>query len=231
MTEFLAAIAAFLVAHVVPPAPPVRSRLIAWLGQRTYLASYSLVSLALIVWIILAAGRAPYLPLWEPATWQALVPLLVMPFAAWLVIAGLAEPNALSISLRSACPDANLGPTAGITRHPVLWGFFLWACSHIPPNGDVVSLIMFGGMALLATAGLAVADRRAHGRLGDEQWHELANRTSVVPFVALIAGRARIQISGLLVLSTAAALAAYLWFLLDGHERLIGLDPLARLGG
>jgi uncharacterized membrane protein len=53
----------------------------------------------------------------------------------------------------------------------------------------------------------------------------------VVPFVALIAGRARIQISGLLVLSTAAALAAYLWFLLDGHERLIGLDPLARLGG
>jgi uncharacterized membrane protein len=231
MTEFLAAIAAFLVAHVVPPAPPVRSRLIAWLGRRTYLASYSLVSLALIVWIILAAGRAPYLPLWDPAEWQALVPLFVMPFAAWLVIAGLAEPNVLSISLRTAGPDAELGPTAAITRHPVQWGFLLWACSHIPPNGDVVSLIMFGGMALLATAGLPVADRRAHRRLGDEQWHQLANRTSLVPFVALIAGRARMLVSGPLLLSTAAALAAYLWFLLDGHERLIGLDPLARLGG
>lgn len=55
----------------------MRSRLIAWLAQRTCLASYSLVSLALIVWIILAAGRAPYLPLWEPVAWQALVPLHV----------------------------------------------------------------------------------------------------------------------------------------------------------
>lgn len=231
MTEFLAAIAAFLVAHVVPPAPPVRFRLVAWLGRRTYLVCYSLVSLALIVWIILAAGRAPYLPLWETAAWQALVPLLVMPLAAWLVIAGLAEPNSLSISLRAAGPDADLGPAATITRHPVLWGFLLWAASHIPPNGDVVSLIMFGGMALLATAGFAVADRRARRRLGEAQWRQLANATSLVPFAALIAGRARIQISGLLMLSTAAALAAYLWFLLDGHERLIGLDPLARLGG
>jgi uncharacterized membrane protein len=209
----------------------VRSRLIAWFGRRTYLVSYSFVSLALIVWIILAAARAPYLPLWEPAAWQALVPLLVMPLAAWLVIVGLAESNPLSISLRIGAPDADLGPAAAITRHPVLWGFCFWAGSHIPPNGDVVSLIMFGGMALLAIAGFAVADRRARRRLGEAQWRQLANATSLVPFAALIAGRARIKISGLLMLSTAAALATYLWFLLDGHERFIGLDPLARLGG
>ena len=55
MTELLVAIAAFLLAHVVPPAPPVRARLIGWLGQRVYLGAYSLLSVALIAWIVAAA--------------------------------------------------------------------------------------------------------------------------------------------------------------------------------
>jgi uncharacterized membrane protein len=229
MTEFLVAIAAFLVAHVVPPAPPVRSRLIAWLGLRTYLVGYSLVSLTLIVWIISAGRRAPYLPLWDPAPWQALVPLLVMPLAMWLVLAGLAEVNPLSISLRAAGPGAEPGSAAAVTRHPVLWGFLLWAGSHIPPNGDVVALILFGGLALLALGGFVAVDSRARRRLGEERWRELAAATSLVPFAAILSGRARMKISGSLLLSVAAALAIYLWFLRQGHEYVIGPDPLAWL--
>jgi uncharacterized membrane protein len=103
------AIALFLTAHVVPPVPPVRTRLITWFGQRAYLLGYSLVSLALTGWIIAAARRAPYLALWDPA-WQALVPVLVMPFAAWRLFAGLAEPNPLSISLRMAGQKTELHP-------------------------------------------------------------------------------------------------------------------------
>lgn len=227
MTEFLIAIALFVVAHVVPPLPAVRARLIARIGRRAYLLAYSLVSIALIVWIIAAAKRAPYVALWDPAPWQALVPILVMPFATWLLFAGLVEPNPLSISLLAPKPDAEVGPAAAVTRHPVLWAFLLWAASHVVPNGNVVSLILFGGTALLALAGLMVLDRRARQRLGDARWHDLAAPTSMIPFAALLAGRARLRVSMRLVLSLAVAVAAYAWFLLVGHALLIGPDPLA----
>ena len=227
MTEFLVAIAVFVVAHVVPPAAPVRMRLIAWFGRRVYLVGYSLVSLALIVWIIRAALHAPYLPLWNPSPWQTLVPILVMPIAAWLLFAGVIEQNPLSISLRPADSETELGPAAAVTRHPVLWAFLLWAGSHIPPNGDIVSLILFGGMALLTIAGFAVVDSRARRRLGDKRWQMLAAGTSLLPFAAILAGRMRVRLSARLLLSVAVAIAAYLWFLFQGHELLIGPDPLA----
>jgi uncharacterized membrane protein len=230
VTEFLIAIAVFVVAHVVPPAPPVRQRLIALLGRRAYLAGYSVLSLGLIAWIIVAAHRAPYVPLWTPAPWQTLVPIVAMPLAAWLLVAGLAEANPLSISLRGSGDATEPGPAAAVTRHPVLWAFLLWAASHMVPNGDVVSLILFGGMAILALAGLAVVDRRARRRLGEERWKRLAAATSVVPFVALASGRARLRVSLRLGLSLVAAVALYLWFLLQGHIWLIGVDPLALLG-
>lgn len=229
MTEFLAAIALFLVAHVIPPAPPVRTRLVDWFGRRAYLFGYSLLSLALLAWIVAAARRAPYLPLWDSAPWQALVPVIVMPLATWLLLAGLAEPNPLSITLRAAGPETKLGPAAIVTRHPVLWAFLLWALSHIPPNGDAVSLILFGGMAMLALGGFIALDRRARRQLGEERWRKLATATSIIPFAAILTGRARLRISASLVVTIATALAAYLWFLLVGHERIIGPDPLAWL--
>jgi uncharacterized membrane protein len=120
MTEFLIAIAAFLLAHAIPPAPPVKARLVDLVGRPAYLILYSLLSLVLIVWVISAAIRAPYLPVWHPEPWQAAVPIVLMPFAAWFLIAGLAEPNPLSISIRAAEAGEKPRPMATITRHPVL---------------------------------------------------------------------------------------------------------------
>ena len=123
MTEFLLAISLFIIAHVVPPVPSIRAFLIALIGRPLYILGYSLLSLALLAWIIVAARRAPYISLWDPAPWQAVITLALMPLAFWLVIAGLAEPNPLSITLRRASPEFLPGPVVTITRHPVLWGF------------------------------------------------------------------------------------------------------------
>ncbi len=230
MTEFLAAIALFLLAHVVPPAPPVRARLVATLGRRAYLALYSLLSLALIAWVVRAAMRAPYLPLWEAAPWHALVPLVLMPIAAWLVVAGLWEANPLSVSLQQARDGDALPPITAVTRHPLLWGLLLWALAHVPPNGDLVSLILFGGMAALAVGGMFVLDRRKRRTIGEQKWRAMAGRSGLVPFAALATGRARLEVGAALLWPLALAAALYLWFLLDGHRRLIGPDPLAKLG-
>lgn len=229
MTEFLLAIALFVVAHAVPPAPPVRRRLVSVLGRRLYLTVYSLASLVLLAWVISAAVRAPLILLWAPAGWQWIVPVAAMPLAFWFLVAGFAEANPLSISFRRRDPDVPLPPIVRITRHPVIWGFLIWAGAHVPPNGDAVSLILFGGMTALAAAGIPMLDRRARQRLGDRQWREMSRTTSVFPFAAVLSGRSGLRVNGPFLHHAIAGIAAYLWFLLKGHEWLIGVDPLAWL--
>ncbi|MCD1636326.1 NnrU family protein [Martelella mediterranea] len=229
MTNFLLAIFAFLLAHVVPPAPPVRARLIALFGRRVYLTVYSAVSTLLLIWIIIAARQAPMIYLWYPAPWQAFVPIIAMPFAFWFIATGLAAQNRVSVTFRRNTGAGAQGTIIAITRHPVLIGFLIWALAHIPPNGDVVSLILFGGMGLLAFAGIPLLDRRARRRLGDAEWATVRAQTSIVPFLAIIEGRAHPHANRSFWLWSGLGLVFYVWFLLQGHRLLIGVDPLAWL--
>ena len=57
--EYGAAWACFLGAHMIPALPAPRGWLIAALGRRAYLAAFSLLSIGLLYWLIVAAGRAP----------------------------------------------------------------------------------------------------------------------------------------------------------------------------
>jgi uncharacterized membrane protein len=226
MTSFLLALAAFLLAHLLPAWPPVRARLVARLGRRGYIAAYSAVSLILLAWLLQAAVTADGVTLWAPAAWQWRVPLFAMPVAGFLLVAGLVEANPLSVSLRAG---DELPAIACVTRHPVLWGFLIWAASHIPPNGRLVPLLLFGAMATLSVAGFALVDRKARGRLGEERWRAMAARSSALPFAAMIAGKARCGRWKPLAFSAVVAGALYAWFLLEGHALLVGPDPLAGL--
>lgn len=230
MTEFLLSVLAFLVAHIIPPAPPVRSKLIALLGRRTYLIAYSALSIGLLTWMILAGQRAPYVGLWVAAEWQWWVTIIIMPFALWLVLAGLFEPNYLSISIRKKDVNIPFGLSARVTRHPVLWGFLLWALTHLIPNGDVVSLVLFGGMALLAVGGFFIVDRRTKKRLGAEQWNDAAAATHLMPFVALFRGKTKLVFSGQAWLWIGVSLVMYFWILFSAHADYLGADPLAGVG-
>ncbi len=226
MTEFFLSIFVFFVVHLIPPIPSIRQRLISILGRRIYLIGYSILSLALLAWVISASRRASFILLWEPASWQAMVAVIGMPVSFWLILAGLAEANPLSISLRRPKPAVSLPPIVTITRHPVLWGFTIWTATHIPPNGDAVSILLFAILTALAIAGFPLLDRRARRRLGNEKWIEMSRSTSVVPFAAILAGKCKIRVDAAFVLQTVAAIAAYFWFLLHGHRILIGPSPL-----
>jgi uncharacterized membrane protein len=226
MTEFLVALTVFLVAHLAPAAPGVRPALIAVLGRATYLAGYSAISLLLLAWIVVAARNAEVVTLWDPARWQWVTPFVLMPFSLFLIVAGLMSPNPLSISLRQG---EGVPEIARITRHPVLWGFILWAASHVPANGSLVPVILFVSMALFSTAGFLLLDRKARSRLGQETWLQLARGTSVVPFAALLAGGGRWPKLRPLVLPAVLSALLVLWFVLQGHRVLIGPDPLPGL--
>ncbi|WP_425071924.1 NnrU family protein [Sagittula sp. S175] len=44
-------------------------------------------------------------------------------------------------------------------RHPMLFGFLLWAVAHLLVNGDVESFVLFGGLGLWAVVEMLVINR------------------------------------------------------------------------
>ena len=57
----------------------------------------------------------------------------------------------------------SVGGTKGLLytrlRHPMLLGMILWAVAHLLVNGDVASLVLFGGLGLWAVVQMALINR------------------------------------------------------------------------
>lgn len=234
MPSFLTALSAFLLFHLLPAAPAIRGRLVATMGRSGYFTAYSILSIVLLAWVVVAARRADDIVLWNTARWHYLTPFVVMPFAFFLLIAGLLQGTSLSLSLRNG---TDLPAIATITRHPVLWGLLLWALAHMPPNGRLIPVLLFGAMAALAAMGFHRLDTKARLRMGSDRWSETAGKTSILPFAAMLAGRAVPGAGRVLAVSVAAAGVIFAWFVLYGHAWLIGrslrhgLEAFLLIGG
>ena len=224
MIDFIAALLVFLALHMVPAVPALRPRLIAAIGRRAYLIVYSLVSILSLAWLFQAALRLDFIPLWEPAPWQAWFAIVLTPVGLFFILAGLFSPNPASISLLN--PDRPAGAVTTITRHPVLWGFALWAGSHLVPNGDMRSLLMFGALLTFSVLGMLITDNRTRRRLGIE-WLHISETTSVLPFSAVLGGRTRLRIDVPLVIAVLFSALLTAWLLLGGHAALFSADPLS----
>lgn len=224
--EFVAAYAGFLLSHAIPTRLRVRGRLVALFGERGFLIGYSLISLVLLTWVIAAAGRAPYLPVWDFAPWQLWVPVLAMPLVCLLAGFGIAAANPLSFGgRRAAAYDPQSPGIAGIARHPLLWAIAIWAGAHLVPNGDLAHVVLFGGFAGFAMFGMAAIDRRRRRLLGAHEWARLAARTSFLPFAALLDRRwqpAKMRIDAIRLAASALLYAVFI----ASHAAVIGVSPL-----
>jgi uncharacterized membrane protein len=119
--------------------------------------------------------------------------------------------------------DSGLGIHA-IVRHPGLWGFALWGLGHLIANGDVATVILAGGIALLAFGGMLGIDARK-SRAFPTAYREFMAHTSNVPFAAMIAGRTQLNWSRIGLWRIALALAVYV-IVLFAHRYVIGLSAL-----
>jgi uncharacterized membrane protein len=227
--EFAIAFVIFLLSHAIPARPGVRAQLRSILGEGGFLAAYSLVSVILLAWLVAAAGRAPYIPLWDFAPWQMWGPNLLMPLACILVAFGAAAPNPLSFGGRAVERfDARRPGIAGISRHPLLLALLLWAAGHIVPNGDLAHVILFGAFAAFSVLGMRMIDRRRQRTMGRNTWDALAARTSLWPGAALFFGRWHPSLQRLDPLRL--CIAVVVWATLLGlHESVIGVSPFPPL--
>lgn len=222
MANFLLAFFFFLLTHSLPSFARLRQYLIERLGRSVYMAGYSLLSLASLAWLFYAFATSDDVALWMDHPWQAWITILCAPIGIFLVICGLLSPNPASISFRSS---GRVGAIASVTRHPVLWGFFLLFFGHVFPNGELAALILFGGFSAFSLMGIAIMERRGRRRLG-ARWNEMTSATSIIPFSAIFAGRAHLKVDGIMLLSLLATAVITGLLLFAFHEVLFGVDPL-----
>ncbi|MDJ0948308.1 MAG: NnrU family protein [Alphaproteobacteria bacterium] len=215
---------AFVGVHFLTRAP-IRARVVAGIGELNWLALFSAVSIALLIWVIWAYSDAPYVELWPDTVWARWLALLVMPVSLVLIACGYLTPNP-SIAGAGGSVLTSDEPARGIikvTRHPLMWGIALWALCHIPANGDAASVILMGSMAGLALIGMPSMDAKLRTRKGHD-WERLEGITSTLPFAAILQGRTRVTLGEIGWWRIGIGLALYVAFLLV-HEWAIGVPP------
>ena len=216
--EFALAYVAFFLSHSLPVRPPLRPRLQARLGSVGFTLVYSALSLAVLAWLIAAAGRAPHVALWDWAPWQVHVPLIVMGPVCLILALSIGRPNPFSFGgARNEQFDPARPGIVRLSRHPLLLALALWAAAHVVPNGDLAHVILFGTFAAFALLGGRLVDRRRRREMGPE-WQRMRDLVANAPLLLA-------SLSGGTLLRLAAGVALY-GALLWAHPFLFGVSPL-----
>lgn len=229
MNAFTWALAAFVLIHVGVAATGLRAALVGRIGEGPYRGLFSLVSLGLLVWLIVAFGRMradPFDPLnetmWLPPDWARWPAYVLILLGLTLAVAGILTPGpTLAGYEKKALAQAE--PARGvlrITRHPFLWGLALWAAGHLLVNGERFALMLFGALGLMVVLGARSIDRKGRAR-DPVGWARFEDVTSNAPFAAIVQGRNRLDLGELGWRAGAGLLVALLIGL--GHERLFGV--------
>ena len=173
------------------------------------------MSVGVLTWIIIAAGRAPYVGLWQRETWMNHVTLTLMAVAVFVFVMAIGRPNPLSFggSGNDRFMPENPG-LIGWIRHPLLLVLGLWSLAHIIPNGNLAHVLMFSQFAIFSVLGRRIIDKRRQRILGTQEWNRLSATTRNI----------RPSLNGMVRAAIAITLyAALLW----AHTPVIGVNPLA----
>lgn len=172
MTLLIFGMLIFMLAHTLPMFPQRRNALVTRFGENGYKGLYSLVALAGLGLIIWGMRGVPFVHVYLPPVWGRHLTMLLM-------LAGI------------FCLGASHAPSniKRFTAHPMLWGVTLWALGHLLANGDLASLILFGGFGAYALIDMVSANKRGAKPLGDKvPWSKDAKllAISVVIYIALV---------------------------------------------
>lgn len=223
LTALSLAMLAFVGGHFLLSWPSVRGRLVGLLGERIFAALYSLLMVLFLIWVVAAYRVAPPLVLWDLGPWANLVPIVVMPFALMLAVLGIfgRSPTLIGGDAMFRQQTVVVQDAATITRHPFLSGVALWGLAHLVANGDAASVLLFGGMTVLAIAGMLAIDYKRALKLGSA-WTAYAAGSSRVPFGAVLAGRVKADWAGIGWVRPLGGLVLYAGLLL-AHDWLFGV--------
>lgn len=191
MSQVALASAAFVGSHFAL-SHPLRAPLVRAVGEKGFMAVYSLVAFATLGWLVVAYRATPPAPLWwAPGDLLWALGSAIMLVASILLMGSLIRNPALPHPKARAAADV---PAArgvfAVTRHPMMWAFALWGVAHILVFPDPANVTVASAMTFLALAGAALQDAKK-ARLQPDFWNAWRARTSYLPFAAIADGRAK----------------------------------------
>lgn len=95
-----------------------------------------------VVLMVIGYRSAGTMPVYTPMAGMGHANNLLMLFSIFLFGAGSAK-----------------GVFASKIRHPMLWGLVIWAFAHLLVNGDLASIILFGGLGIWALVQMMLINR------------------------------------------------------------------------
>lgn len=217
---FVAAFGIFFLTHSLPVRPKVKSLLVSKLGPRGFTIVYSILSLGMIIWLVAAAGNAPFVLLWDQAPWQRYTIFVGMLLVCLLFALTIARPNPFSFGgFHNERFDPHRPGLIRWIRHPMLLALAGWSALHLLPNGDLAHTILFGVFAVFALAGMAIIDRRKQRLLGKLEWVSLHQTVASAPLISMQGSWA-----GYWLRIAASVLGFTLLLIL--HPVVLGVSPL-----
>ena len=168
----------FLLSH------PLRAPTVRAVGERAFSAIYSLVAILTfggMIYFYGMIGREPQL--WGAGDTLWLLASVLMWIGSILFVGSFVRNPAFP-----GAPGPKGAPSGvfRITRHPMMWGFALWAIVHLIVVGTAKAMVLDGAILVLALAGAAAQDSKKAGLMG-ERWHEWRAQTAFVPFARGVA--------------------------------------------
>ncbi|PNW41167.1 UNVERIFIED_CONTAM: hypothetical protein BEN50_01540 [Euhalothece sp. KZN 001] len=162
-----------------------------WLGARLYRVGFALVSIPFAVILIVYFFNHRYdgLQLWQVQAQQGVFSLVWILSAISFLFLYPATFNLLEIAAIEK-PQVHLYETGimRVTRHPQMVGQVIWCIAHTLWLGTSFTLVTSIGLVAHHLFAVWHGDRRLQSRYG-EAFTEAKERTSVIPFLAIIQGR------------------------------------------
>jgi uncharacterized membrane protein len=137
----------FLGTHAFSMARTRRAAIVDQVGEGRYKLGYT--ALSLLGLVLIGVGfhdyrLAGYIPVWDPPVWTRHLALILV----WLAF----------VCLAAAYLPGHIRAKA---KHPMLLAVKIWATAHLLANGDLGSMLLFGGFLAWAVAARISAKRRA----------------------------------------------------------------------
>ena len=126
--------------HLVPAVPGLKARVETVVGERAYGPAFGLASLAALAFVVIGWRLSAFVPVYDPPAWGA-------------------HANFAATFVGFLCLGIFLfrGTLRQMLRFPMGLAVIFWAGGHLMANGDLASLILFGGLLLYSILHIAIA--------------------------------------------------------------------------
>lgn len=144
MTVMILGLGLWWVSHLFPIYMTAkRAKVASLLGEKPYKALFALVSLGAVVLMVVGFRQSGFTEIWNPPGWTVHLNNLLMLLAVFLFGAKNAKSSAKHH-----------------IRHPMLMSVKVWAVAHLLVNGDLASILLFGGLLGWAVVAMIGSNRR-----------------------------------------------------------------------